>query len=144
MKAGFPGAKDVQRNRISVHEQRKYRADRRKEHTNQRPSIQNKRPKGIESSDRKMKKNTTGEKEPERITGMMDESERTNRIAMATNGGVQRGKGTRQITAGMVIRTATDEGNEHTYKTGRIGGPGRDETPISPPQAEITAAEAAI
>ena len=55
--------------------------------------------------------------------GETNGSESINRIAAATAGGVQRGKGMRQITAGMVIRIATDEGNAYTYKTGwRIGG----------------------
>ena len=58
---------------------------------------------------------------------------------------MKKGKETKQITAGMVLRFKTEEGGEHTYETGwQIGGTDRDETPISSLHAEITAAEAAI
>ena len=75
----------------------------------------------------------------------INERERIKRMGAATDGGVKRGKETRQTTAGMVFRIETEEGNEYTYETGwQIGGTDREETPISSLHAEITAAEAAM
>ena len=66
-------------------------------------------------------------------------------MGAATDGGVKRGKETRQTTAGMAFRIETEEGNEYTYETGwQIGGTDREETPISCLHVEITAAEAAM
>ena len=69
-------------------------------------------------------KNDTEEEEPEKITRMkkemseISERERIQRISIATDGGVRRGKDERQITAGLVLKVGTEEGNEHTYTTG--------------------------